>query len=123
MRAKVACGFAAISATTDDSAAAAASLRVDEERHRPGVRLPDRRDAVDAHVRVAAQLAAETNCELPERDGHGSEASGALKRWAGQRPAAGFGAAGAAGAAAAGFGPRDCNTVRIAGVMSTDGVE
>lgn len=98
-----------------------------EKRYGASMRRRQRCDAVDAHIRIATKLAAESDCELPERKGHEGtgraecEARYALKPYLG----AGFGALppGAAGAPAAGFGARDCSDARIAGVMSSAGTE
>ena len=45
-------------------------FRIREERDGASMRGPEARDAVDTRIRIAAKLAAETDCELSERDRH-----------------------------------------------------
>ena len=102
------------SSTTAVACVSASSARLRglaRKRDRARVRCRQRRDAVDAHLGIATKLAAEADCELPEREGHGRRAAARALGAAAQRAgAAGFGAAGAgAGAPAAGFGARDCS--------------
>lgn len=54
--------------------------RIREKRHGTRLRLRECRDTLYFHIRVAVELAAKTNRELPERNGHDGNERDALNR-------------------------------------------
>ncbi len=65
-------------------------LRIGEKRDGARMRRRQARDAVDAHIGIAAKLAAETHCELSERDRHAAERPAACESHDSRRRGAGL---------------------------------